>query len=266
MVGNGYEVFYSYNPPKMIASWVNAEVINIRPDRLVHSSTYLDVPAEWLGEQFIIEAETLKKENELAYRNEYLGEPTGTGGAVFTNITLREITNEEIKQFDNIADGVDFGYAVDPVSYGQNHYDKTRKKLYIFNEIYKVGMSNKRLHEEILKVKIGNSQVTADSAEPKSIDELNSLGKIRVVGAKKGPDSIDFGIRWLQNLVEIIIDPVRCPNTAREFGTYEYEKDKYGNFKSKYPDCNNHSIDQTRYSREKDMNFRTISFGYNRIM
>lgn len=266
MVGTDYEVFYSYNPPKMIASWVNAEVINARPDRLVHSSTYLDVPVEWLGKQFIIEAETLKKENELAYRNEYLGEATGTGGAVFTNITLREITDEEIKHFDNIADGIDFGYAVDPVSYGQNHYDKTRKKLYIFNEIYKVGMSNKKLHEEILKVKIGRSIITADSAEPKSIDEMNSLGTIRVIGAKKGPDSIDFGIRWLQNLYEIIIDPVRCLNTAREFSTYEYEKDKYGNFKSKYPDCNNHSIDQTRYSREKDMNFKKIAFSNNSIL
>ena len=264
--GSDYKVFYSYNPPKMIASWVNAEVINVRKDRLVHSSTYLDVPVEWLGEQFIIEAETLKKQNELAYRNEYLGEPTGTGGAVFTNITLREITDDEIKKFDNIADGIDFGYAVDPASYGQNHYDKTRKKLYIFNEIYKVGLSNKQLWEEIIKVKIGRSNITADSAEPKSIDELNSLGKIRVVGAEKGPDSVEFGIRWLQNLFEIIIDPVRCPNTAREFTTYEYEKDKYGNFKSKYPDCNNHSIDQTRYSREKEMNFKTISFGYNKII
>jgi phage terminase large subunit len=242
----------------MIASWVNAEVINVRADRLVHSSTYLDVPVEWLGEQFIIEAETLKKQNELAYRNEYLGEATGTGGAVFTNITLREITNEEIKHFDNIADGVDFGYAVDPVSYGQNNYDKTRKKLYIFNEIYKVGMSNKKLYEEIRKIKIGSSIITADSAEPKSIAELNSYGGIKVIGAVKGPDSIDFGIRWLQNLVEIIIDPVRCPNTAREFSTYEYEKDKYGNFKSKYPDCNNHSIDQTRYSRENEYRFNKM--------
>ena len=266
MVGDGYEVFYSYNPPKMIASWVNAESLVIREDRLVHSSTYLDVPKEWLGEQFFIEAETLKANNELAYRNEYLGEATGTGGAVFTNITLREITDEEISHFDNIADGIDFGYAVDPVSYGQNHLDNTRHKLYIFNEIYKVGMSNKVLWEEIKKVKIGHSNITADSAEPKSIDELNSLGKIRVVGAKKGPDSIEFGIRWLQNLNEIIIDPVRCPNTAKEFTLYEYEKDKYGNFKSKYPNCNNHSIDQVRYSREKDMNFRKMQFGTNKIL
>ena len=89
--GDGYEVFYSYNPPKMIASWVNAEALETREDRLVHHSTYLDVPKEWLGEQFIIEAETLKKNNELAYRNEYLGEATGTGGAVAGRYASRTV-------------------------------------------------------------------------------------------------------------------------------------------------------------------------------
>ena len=263
--GSDYEVFYSYNPPKQIASWVNAEVLNIRDDRLVHSSTYLDVPVEWLGEQFIIEAETLKKINELAYRNEYLGEPTGTGGAVFTNITLRAITNEEISHFDNISDGIDFGYAIDPATWGQNHYDKTRKKLYIFNEIYATGLSNKALYEKILQKKIGQSMIIADSAEPKSIDELNSYGQIRVIGAKKGPDSVEYGIKWLQMLEEIIIDNTRCPNTAREFTLYEYEKDRMGNFKSKYPDLDNHTIDMVRYSRENDMRANTLQFGYGRI-
>lgn len=251
--GSGYEAFYSYNPPKMLSSWVNGEVINVRSDRLVHSSTYLDVPVEWLGEEFIIEAETLKKNNELAYRNEYLGEATGTGGAVFTNITLRPITDDEIKYFDNIADGIDFGYAVDPACYGQNHLDKMRKRLFIFNEIYQVNLSNRKLWEEIIKVKRGSSYITADSAEPKSIAELNSYGTLRVLGAKKGPDSVEYGIKWLQDLFEIVIDPERCPNTAREFTGYEYEKDKYGNFISKFPDMNNHTIDLTRYSRENDM-------------
>lgn len=264
--GNTFYVFYSYNPPKSVNNWVNAEVLNERQDRLVHTSSYLEVPEEWLGEQFLIEAEHLKKTNEMAYRNEYLGEATGTGGAVFTNITIRPITDEEISHFDNISDGIDFGYAVDPVCYGQNHYDKTRRRLYIFNEIYKHGLSNRLLHEEILKKKIGKAVIVADSAEPKSIDELNSLGQIRVTGANKGPDSIEYGIRWLQMLDEIIIDNVRCPNTAIEFTTYEYEKDKFGNFKSKYPDENNHSIDMTRYSREKDMNVRKISLGYNKII
>ena len=264
--GKKFFVFYTYNPPKSINSWVNSEVILVRPDKLVHSSTYLDVPSEWLGEQFIIEAKELEKTNELAYRNEYLGEPTGTGGAVFTNLNIREITDEEINMFDNISDGLDFGYAVDPLAYGQNHFDKTRKRLFIFNEIYKVGMSNKKLWEEIIKIKIGKSVITADSAEPKSIDELNSYGKIRVRGARKGPDSVEYGVKWLQSLNEIIIDPVRCPNTAREFNTYEYEKDKFGNFKSKYPDENNHTIDMTRYSRESEMNFHKSKFGNTKII
>lgn len=263
--GDEFFVFYSYNPPKSINSWVNAEVINERKDRLVHTSCYLDVPKEWLGEQFLIEAEHLKDTNELAYRNEYLGEPTGTGGAVFTNITLREITDEEISHFDNISDGIDFGYAVDPATWGQNHYDKTRKKLYIFNEIYAVGLSNKALYEKILQKKIGHSMIIADSAEPKSIDELNSYGGIRVIGAKKGPDSVEYGIKWLQTLEEIIIDNIRCPNTAREFSLYEYEKDRMGNFKSKYPDADNHTIDMVRYSRESDMKANTLQIGYGRI-
>ncbi len=251
--GTGYEVFYSYNPPKMLSNWVNTEVLKERKDRLVHSSTYLDVPKEWLGEEFFIEANALKEQDELAYRNEYLGEATGTGGAVFRNVTLRKITDDEIRHFDNIADGIDYGFAVDPACYGQNHYDKTRKRLYIFNEIYQVNMSNRKLWEEIVKRKIGTSYITADSAEPKSIAEMNSYGTLRIIGAKKGPDSVEYGIKWLQDLQEIIIDPERCPNAAREFKTYEYQKDKYGNFISKFPDENNHTIDLTRYSRESDM-------------
>lgn len=247
--GTDYEAFYSYNPPKMVASWVNAEVINVREDRLVHSSTYLNVPKEWLGEEFFIEAEHLKKINELAYRNEYLGEATGSGGKIFTNITLREISDEEIRRFDNILDGNDFGYAVDPDCYLQMHYDKTRRCLFIFNEIYKVGISNRKLADEIKKIKIGKSYITCDSAEPKSIAELQSLG-LRVRGAKKGPDSVEYGIKFLQELELIVIDPKRCPNCAREFDLYEYEKDKYGNFKSAYPDFNNHAIDCARYAIE----------------
>ena len=264
--GDKFAVFYSYNPPKSMNNWVNQEVLEKRDDKIFHKSTYLDVPKEWLGPQFIIEAEHLKKTKPREYANEYLGEITGTGGAVFDNVSLREITKEELSRFDKIKDGIDFGYAVDPSVYTQNHYDKARKKLYIFNEIYEVGLSNRRLWQKILDVKISHSQITADSAEPKSIDELNSLGRLTVLGAKKGPDSVEYGMKWLQKLEEIIIDPVRCPNTAKEFTSYEYERDKEGNFISKYPDKNNHSIDATRYSREQDMNSNTINFGFNSIM
>lgn len=264
--GSGYRVFYSYNPPKMLNAWVNAEILIEREDKLVTRSTYLDVPVEWLGEQFIIEAEELKKQNETAYNNEYLGIPTGTGGAVFNNLEIREITDEEIKTYSHISDGIDYGFAVDPAIYTQNHYDKTRKCLFIFNELYEINCSNKKLHEKITKVKVGSGWITADSAEPKSIDEMNSYGGLRIKGAKKGPDSVEYGIKWLQSLNKIVIDSKRCPNTTREFSTYEYEKDRYDNFINKYPDKNNHTIDATRYSREDDMKANNWELSNRKLM
>lgn len=250
--GEKFVVFYTYNPPNSVRNWVNEEVLIYRPDRKIHHSTYLTVPKAWLGEQFLIEAEHLKKVNEKAYRHEYLGEVTGTGGEIFTNVTARRITDQEIKTFDRIKRGLDFGYAVDPVHYSVSHYDKTRRKLYIFYEIHQVAMSNRKLAELIKQENTGNKLVIADSAEPKSIAELKSYG-INIRGARKGPDSVEYGIKFLQGLEEIIIDPERCPNTLREFINYELEKDSNGNFKADYPDKNNHSLDSIRYALEDEM-------------
>ena len=250
--GESFCVFYSYNPPQSQRNWVNEEILQQREDRFVHHSTYLTVPREWLGEQFFIEAEHLKKTKPESYRHEYLGEVTGTGGEVFRNVTVRPITDEEIKTFDNISRGIDWGYAVDPFCYLVNHYDKTRRKLYLFYEIYQVSLSNRKAAELVKTENKNNSLVVCDSAEPKSIAEFNDLG-VRVIGARKGPDSVEYGVKWLQDLEEIVIDPVRCPNAAREFLNYELDKDANGNFKAKFPDRDNHAIDCTRYSRQEDM-------------
>lgn len=251
--GTNYWMFYSYNPPKSVNNWVNYEAKLERPDKIVHHSTYLDVPREWLGEQFIVEAETKRKAKPDAYRHEYLGEAIGTGGEVFTNITKRTITDEEIKGFDRIKRGLDWGYAADPFCYLVTHYDKTRKRLFIFYEYYKLKVSNSKAAEVVGKENPGRGVVTCDSAEKKSTDELRGYN-IRAQNAKKGPGSIEVGIKFLADeLEEIIIDPDRCPNTYREFSTYELEKDRFGNFKSGYPDKNNHSIDATRYALEDDM-------------
>lgn len=249
--GTDFFVFYSFNPPKAARNWVNQYVAIERDDTLVHHSTYLTVPPQWLGEQFIVEAEHLKTVKPEAYRHEYLGEVTGTGGEVFSNITLRAITDEEISRFDNLRRGIDWGYAADPFAYNVCHYDKTRRRLYLFHEIHKVKLSN-RAAAELIKDEAGNSRITCDSAEPKSIDEVRGYG-LRVVGARKGPDSVEYGIKWLQDLEEIVIDPVRCPETAREFSGYELERDREGNFKAGYPDKDNHHIDAVRYACEDDM-------------
>jgi PBSX family phage terminase large subunit len=252
--GPDIQVFYTYNPPQSQNNWVNSEVEQqkLRKDTLVHSSDYRTVPKEWLGEQFINDAEHLKKTNPKKYEHEYLGIVTGTGAEVFTNVTQRRITDDEIARFDKIRRGLDFGFAADPLHYTENYYDKARKRLFIFAEIHQVGLKNSVAVEKIKKINKLNGWITADSAEPRTIAEFNDLG-LRVVGAKKGPGSVEHGIKWLQDLNEIIIDPERCPNTAREFSTYEIEKDGNGNLKGTYPDKNNHSIDANRYSLEDEM-------------
>lgn len=252
--GAGITIFYSFNPPESNTNWTNLEIQQqqVRAEVFVHHSDYTTVPKEWLGELFIQEAEHLKKTNEDKYRHEYLGEVTGTGAEVFKNITVRKITDDEIASFDKVSHGIDHGYAGDPLHYTKNHFDKTRRKLYIFGEVHKAGLSNLKAVSAIRKLNPDNEIVIADSAEPRTNNEFKDLG-LKIKGAKKGPGSITHGIKWLQDLEEIVIDPYRCPNTKREFSTYELERDSNGNLKGSYPDKNNHSIDAVRYSREEEM-------------
>ena len=250
--GADFDVFYSYNPPKSQRNWVNKEVLNEQENKIVHHSTYLTVPREWLGDEFFREAEYLKASKPDNYAHEYLGEVTGTGGTVFTNITLRSIPDDEISAFDKIKRGIDFGYAADPFVYVVGHYDSKRKRLYIFDEIYKIGLSNAKAAEMIKEHTHYNQYIICDSAEPKSIAELRGYG-LRVQGAKKGPDSVEYGIKFLQSLDEIIIDNKRCPKTAEEFYNYELEPDGNDGFKDGYPDKNNHTIDAVRYALEAEI-------------
>lgn len=252
--GSKFDVFYTYNPPKSVASWVNMAQAEEgqRPDTIVHHSTYLSAPSEWLGEQFIAEAEHLKTHKPELYLHEYLGEVTGTGGEVFDNVVQRQITDGEISRFDRIRRGIDFGYATDPFVYGEMQYDRKHRRLYIFREIYAIRLSNRAAVSRIRGMSPHPGVIAADSAEPKSIAEMQELG-LTVIGSRKGPDSVEYGIKFLQDLEEIVIDPVRCPNAAREFSSYELEKDRFDNFIPRYPDKNNHTIDMVRYALEEDM-------------
>jgi PBSX family phage terminase large subunit len=240
-------IFLSYNPPQSVQSWINAEVLRPQQNRFVHHSTYLSIRPDLLGEQFIKIAEYKKQTNEKQYNHIYLGEVTGTGGEVFDNVETKAITDEEIEKFDYLYTGLDFGFAVDPVAIVKASYNSSKKELYIFDEFYKVGASFDLIAEQLQKM--GNPYTIADSAEPRSIYELKKRD-CRIVGAKKGSGSVEHGLKCLQDLNKIVIDPARCPNTVREFCTYEYELDKYGNYKSIYPDKNNHAIDATRYALE----------------
>ena len=253
--GEKFAYFYSYNPPQTASNWVNFEAGKDVPNRYVHTSDYRTVTRDWLGNAFFIEAELLRRQDERAYRHEYLGEITGTGGAIFGNLTSRIISDAEIKGFSNLRKGLDWGFAVDPFAYANWEYDKTRRTIYIFDEIYKVGLLNDAAIDLIKGRNIARETITADSAEPKSIAEFRRDG-INIRGAIKGKDSVRYGIKWLQKLHSIVIDQKRCPNTWYEFSMYEHERLKNGEFKSDYPDKNNHIIDAVRYGHENDMEKR----------
>ena len=256
--GQGQMAIYTYNPPKSATNWVNQYVTDqaTRDDTYVHSSTYLSVPPEWLGEAFITEAEETKRINPDVYAHEYLGEVVGTGAEVFTNITSREITNDEAGSFDKIYRGLDFGFAADPLAYVEWYYDSARKRLYAVNEVYGTGLSNDRATTDINNVNNMNDLIIADSAEPRTIAEFRAKG-LKVRPARKGPGSVEHGIKWLQDVNEVIIDPRRTPNIHREFTGYELDTDANGNLRGQYPDKNNHSIDATRYAIEQLLKPRT---------
>lgn len=248
-------IFKSFNPPRSRNNFAN-EYTAVKKARdkncLVVESTYLEVPPQWLGERFIEQAEFLKETNYHAYENEYLGVANGSGGMVFENVVEREITDEEIATFDNIANGLDWGWFPDPYAFVRCQYNKAQQELIIFDEERRHKTKNEET-ARILKEEHGIEQddlIVCDSAEPKSIAEYINHG-LKARGAVKGKDSIDFGIKWLASLRKIVIDPNRCPETFREFAEYEYERDDNGEILSGYPDENNHSIDAVRYATER---------------
>lgn len=273
-----YWNLYSYNPPISVNNWANEFTEdcerNRQDDTLVLRTTYLDVPKNWLGQAFIDEAEYLQQVNPRAYENEYMGRAIGTGGNVYENVEHLDMPDSLIATFDRVYNGLDWGYANDPNAFVKCHFDAARQDLYIFAEHYAKKESNQALYDSLYEDKtmkkriyrIENGQeitefidvpmmehnelITADSAEPKSIGWFKANGCF-MRPAEKGPDSVRYGIKWLQSLRHIYIDKYRCPHAYDEFIKYEYERDKAGNIISAFPDKDNHLQDATRYALER---------------
>ena len=242
--------FKSFNPPAMARNWANRYVLQPKPKQLIHHSTYLTTPVEWLGPRFIEDAEHLKATNETGYRHEYLGEIVGSGTAVFENLKIEAISDKQIKTFDYNYFGQDWGWFPDPNQFIGCAYESAAKTLYIYEEFRGNRQSNTTWAEKIAHHK--NDLILADpgSGGDRNVADFKSWG-FRMREAKKGPGSVEYGIKWLQSLRAIVIDPVRCPETAKEFSEYEYERDKKTNeVLDGYPDAANHSIDATRYALE----------------
>jgi PBSX family phage terminase large subunit len=255
--GNLAWIFKSFNPPKTMNNWANKYVLEPKENRIVHSSTYLDVPKGWLGQPFIDEAEHLKEVNPNAYEHEYMGIANGNGGNVFEYLEIRDITDEEISRMDRIFAGVDYGWYPDAFCYLRTYYDSAREKIYLIDELYVNKWSNSKTADWIKKKGYDDYTMICDSAEPKSVNDFRDAG-LPAKGAIKGPGSIEYGFKFLQTKT-LVIDPKRTPNAYKEITEYEYDRDKEGNVISGYPDGNDHAISALRYAYEPLFNRRGYS-------
>jgi len=237
----------SFNPPANARNWANRYAREQQPGKLVHHSSYLDAPRDWLGKEFLDGADWLRKTKPLKYRHMYLGEMVGSGTQVFDNILSRKITAKEIAGFDNIISGVDWGYYPDPWVFIRTYYHAATRTLYIFDEARGNKMQN-AVTAEIVKGRVAPGElILADLSDEKACADYRSYG-LRCWPARKGPGSRELGVRWLQGLNAIAIDPVKCPCVLQEFLEWEYEVAPDGTVLGTLMDANDHGIDAARYA------------------
>ena len=219
---------------------------------------------EWLDKSDEKLFERMRVNNPRRYRTAGLGEWGSVEGVVYENWKEQEFKFVTQAEYDAGEDGIisdnlkpafglDYGYTNDPSALFASMVDLENHKIYVFDEFYKKGLSNNKIYNEIVNMGYAKERITADSAERKSNDELKSYG-LHVKGAKKGKDSVNNGIQWIQNF-EIIVHP-RCVNFITEISNYTWAKDKFGNQTNTPIDDFNHLMDAMRYGLEKYINSR----------
>jgi len=234
------------------------------PDTLALTTNYMC--NEWLDKADFAVFERMKQYNPRRYNVAGLGNWGVIDGLVYENWKEEYFTLISKKEYYDMEEdrrpqnpvfsdgldsafGLDFGYTNDPTALFCGFLSLSEKRLYVWDELYKKGLSNKAIFDEITQMGYTKERITADCAEPKSIDELKGLGIRRIEAAKKGKDSVNNGIQWIQDL-EIIVHP-RCVNFLLEIGLYSWKKDKFGKSLNEPEDDNNHLMDAMRYGLEK---------------
>lgn len=242
--------------------WIKKRFFDVKDEDILATTTnYLC--NEWLDEADEKVFERMKKNNPRRYQVAGLGNWGIVDGLVYKNWKEEKFDLNIIKNLDS-AFGLDFGYTNDPTALFCGAIDLKNKKIYVFDEMYQKGMSNKAIYDKINQMGYSKEKITADSAEPKSIDELQGLGLRRITPALKGKDSINNGIQFIQDF-EIIIHP-KCVNFITEISTYTWDEDKFGNKINKPIDDFNHLMDAMRYALERYISQKKISFGYNKVV
>lgn len=216
------------------------------PDILALTTNYLC--NEWLDSADLAVFERMKSQNPRRYAVAGLGGWGIVDGLVYENWKEEAFALKDLPEDAQSAFGLDFGYTNDPTALFCGFVSLDQRRIYVWDELYKKGLSNKSIYNEITRMGYSKESITADSAEPKSIDELKGMG-LRIKGALKGKDSINNGIQWIQDF-EIIIHP-RCVDFLTEISNYQWKKDKFDKKLNEPEDEGNHLMDAMRYGLEK---------------
>lgn len=240
--------------------WIKERFFDVKDDDILAITTnYLC--NEWLDESDLKVFEKMKANNPKRYRVAGLGEWGSVDGLIYENVEERAFDIDKIRGKKGIesAFGLDFGYTNDPSAFFCGLIDLKESVIYVFDEFYEKGMSNKKIYEKITELGYRKERIVADGAEPKSIDELKDLGLWGIVGSKKGKDSVNNGIQFIQNF-KIIVHP-RCVNFLTEIYNYQWDKDKFGRSINVPAHDFSHMMDAMRYAVERftrDIGIKTI--------
>lgn len=244
--GDEAYIIKAFNPPISKNNWANAYADKPKESMMVHKSTYLDAPAEWLGKPFIEEAEHLKQVNPDAYRHEYLGEPIGLGTEIFKFLEIRTITDEEIARQERIYQGQDWGWEPDPKAFIRASYSHATETIMLLDEMGGTCIRTRDMAQMIINAGYNDYEIRCGVDEPEHINDFRDAG-LPARAAVVTPGSVRRTFEWLQ-CRKIVIDPARTPRAYKEFTEYEHDVDKNGEVIDGYPDRNNHWIDALRYA------------------
>lgn len=244
--GSKFVVFKSFNPPISLSNWANIYFNEPREDSYRHHSNYTSAPREWLGEQFIADAEHLQKTNERAYRHEYLGEAIGLGTNIFDMLEIRTIPDEEIKRYESIYQGQDWGWFPDPKAFIRVAYIPNKETIILLDELGGCKIRNADMAKMIQDAGYDDYEIRCGVDEEESIVDFRDAG-LPARGAIVTPGSRKYTFEWLQCRT-IVIDPARTPRAYKEIINYEHEVDSNGEVIADYPDGNDHFIDALRYA------------------
>ena len=240
--------------------WIKKRFFDVPPDPDILAMTTNYMCNEWLDKNDLALFERMKRDNPRRYRVAGLGDWGIVDGLIFEDWEEREFDIDEIRRKPGVHSvfGLDFGYTNDPTALFCGMIDRENRTLYAFDEMYEKGMSNERIARKVIEMGYSKERITADSAEPKSIDRLRELGLYHIRAARKGKDSISNGIDFLQDY-HFVIHP-RCVNFLTEISNYTWDTDKLGNKVGKPIDDFNHLMDAMRYGCEGEMRGATFSF------